>query len=60
MLFRKQYDEKEVNCPSCHQKVKPLVKKNRLKDNFYGQRFTGIEKRFLLICPRCKAVISTK
>jgi len=60
MLFKKRYDEKEVECQACHQKVKPLIKRNTLKQNFYGQRFSGMEKKYLLVCPNCKAVIGSK
>ena len=60
MLLKKRYNDKEVECQSYHQKVKPIIKRNKLKDNFYGQRFTGTEKRYILICPNCKAVIGTK
>jgi hypothetical protein len=60
VLLKKRYNDKEVECQSCHQKVKPIIKRNKLKDNFYGQRFTGTEKRYILICPNCKAVIGTK
>jgi len=60
MLFKKRYDEEEIECTSCHQKVKPIIEKNKLKQNFYGQRFTGTEKKYLLICPICKAVIGSK
>jgi len=51
---------KIIKCPSCHKKVRPLFEKNKLKQNFYGQRFIGTEKNFLLICPNCKAVICSK
>ncbi len=52
--------EKIIKCPSCHQKIKPILEKNKLKQDFYGQRFTGIEKKYLLICPNCKTVIGSK
>jgi len=51
---------KLIKCPSCHQEIKPVFEKNRLKQNFYGQRFTGTEKKYLLICPICKAVVNSK
>ena len=60
MLFKTRYDDKEIECKFCHKKVHPIIEKNKLKQNFYGQRFTGSEKRFLLICPNCKAVIGSK
>ncbi len=60
MLFRKRYDEKEVECPCCHKNVKPLVKLNRTKSEFYGRRYTGTDKNYWLICPSCKAVIGAK
>ena len=51
---------KIIKCPSCHKKIKPVIEENKLKQNFYGQRFTGIEKKYLLICPFCKAVFYLK
>jgi hypothetical protein len=52
--------EKIKKCPNCHQKIKPILEKNKLKQDFYGQKFTGTEKKFLLICPICKTVIGSK
>lgn len=60
MVFKKQYNDKEVKCHKCNQKVKPIIQKNKLKQNFYGQRFTGNEKNYLLFCPNCKAIIGVK
>lgn len=60
MPFIKQYDDKEVKCLHCHKKIKPIIKKNKLKQNLYGQRFSGIEKKYLLICPNCNKIISSK
>ncbi len=57
MWFDKKYDIKEVECRNCHQKVTPILQKNKLKQNFIGQRFTGTEKKYLLVCPYCKAII---
>ena len=60
MLFKKHYDEKEIECFHCHKKIKPIIEKNKLKQNFYGQKFTGTEKQYLLVCPICKKVIGSK
>ena len=60
MLFGKKYDVQEVECRVCHKKVIPILKRNKLKDNFYMQRFSGMEKKYLEICPNCKAVIGAK
>ena len=35
----KKYSDKEVECPNCHQKVKPLIKLNRAKSEFIGARY---------------------
>ena len=59
-MFEKKVDYKEITCSSCNKKVKPIIQKNKLKQNFYGQRFTGTEKKYLLICPNCKAIIGAK
>ena len=60
MLFSKKYDDKEIKCQVCHKNVKPIIKRNTLKQNFYGQRFSGLEKKYLLICPNCKSIIGFK
>jgi hypothetical protein len=60
MLFKKQYYAKEIKCKYCNLKVKPILKKNKLKDNFYGMRYTGTEKKYLLVCPNCKKIIGSK
>ena len=60
MIFNTKYDDEEIKCHTCNKKVKPILQKNKLKQNFYGQRFTGTEKKYLLICPNCKAIIGTK
>jgi len=60
MLFKKQYDEKEIKCKYCKSNVKPIIKKNKLKDNFYGMRYTGTEKKYILVCPNCKKIIGLK
>ena len=31
MLFKKRYDEEEIECTSCHQKVKPIIEKNEIR-----------------------------
>ncbi len=59
-MFSKKSDDKEVRCQFCHKNVKPKIKRNTLKDNFYGQRYSGLEKKYIIICPNCKAVIYTK
>jgi Zn finger protein HypA/HybF involved in hydrogenase expression len=59
-MFKKKYDNNEVKCPNCKKLVKPIIQNNKLKQNFYGQRFTGTEKKFLLVCPHCKGVISSQ
>ena len=56
-MFRKKYDNKEIECPSCHQKVRPLLAMNRTKSEFIGNRYTGNDKIYWLVCPSCKTVI---
>jgi hypothetical protein len=60
MLFRKKYYDKKVECHTCHKIVRPILKTNILKDGFLGQRFSGLEKKYLLICPNCKQIIGAK
>jgi len=52
--------EKIIKCTNCHKKIKPILEKNKLKQDFYGQRFTGTEKKYLLICPICKTILGSK
>ena len=59
-MFKKRYDNKEVECTFCHQKVKPLIQLNRIKSEFYGVKYTGTDKNYWLVCPNCKAIIGTK
>ena len=47
MLFGKKYDDEEVECQVCRNKVKPIIKRNKLKNSFYGQRYSGLEKNIL-------------
>ena len=56
----KNYSDKEVECTKCHQKVKPLLKLNRVKSGFIGARYTGNDKTYWKICPHCKSVIGTE
>jgi hypothetical protein len=60
MLFVKRYDDKEIECRYCHQKVKPLLKLNRTKIEFIGSKYTGKDKLYWIICPNCKKVIGSK
>ena len=68
-MFKKRYDDKEIECSFCHTRVKPLLE--RMNVNLgYGSSFPGLigrvgsglvkEKKYLLICPHCKAVIGRK
>lgn len=56
----KKYSDKEVECPKCRQKAKPLLKLNRAKSEFIGARYTGNDKAYWKICPHCKSVIGTE
>ncbi len=70
MFLKKRYDDKEVECNFCHYKGKPIIEINKMrmfvgKSNIRagGNRGSGIpikEKRYILFCPKCKAIIGTK
>ena len=60
MLFKKKYLDEDVTCIHCKNTVKSILKKNQLKNNFYGIRYTGKEKKYLLICPICKKITGEK
>jgi hypothetical protein len=51
MLFGKKFDDKEVECIVCHKKVKPIMKRNRFKDNFIMTRWSGLEKKISFDMP---------
>ena len=59
-MFLKKYDGEDVECRFCYQKIKPIIKPNRAKSEFYGGRYIGNDKIYWLICPKCKAIIGTK
>jgi len=46
-LFGKKFDDEEVECQACHKKVKLITKRNKLQNNFYGQKYSGLEKNIL-------------
>jgi len=60
MLFKKKFYDKEIKCLHCKKLIKPIIKKNQLKNNFYGMRYSRREKRYLLFCPNCKKIIGEK
>ena len=60
MFLKRQYGDEEVECRFCHQKIKPIIKLNRVKSEFYGSKYTGNDKTYWLVCPKCKAIIGTK
>lgn len=60
MFKRKIISNNEVVCKFCHAKINPILKKNRMKAEFYGARFTGKDKAYWVICPNCKKVIGLK
>lgn len=60
MLFKKRHDDEEIECKFCHQNVKPLIELNRTKSEFFGSQYTGKDKQYWLICPKCKKVIGSK
>lgn len=64
MLFKKKYDDKEVECRFCHKKAKPIIERNKMAPGpifaRVGTSSTKKPHRFLLICPNCKAIIGTK
>jgi hypothetical protein len=70
MLFHKKYDDNEVECSFCHYKEKPIIERNKMAIGlgmkpgpFFGRAgSSSAEKphRFILICPKCKALIGAK
>ena len=64
MLFKKRYDDKEVECPGCKKLVKPIIIKNKLESAGlfgYGRAGSGLPRRkFLLKCPNCGFLISSR
>ena len=70
MLFKKKYDDKEIECSYCHYIGKPIIEKNKLgiglgmaPGPFFGRAGSSSANkpyRFILICPKCKAIIGAK
>ena len=64
MLFKKKYDDKEIECNYCHYKGKPIIEINKMAPSpVFGRVGTSSTKkpyRFIPICPNCKAVIGAK
>jgi hypothetical protein len=64
MLFKKKFDDKEIECNYCHYKGKPIIEINQMVSvPVFGKVGSWSAKkphRFILICPNCKAVIGTK
>ena len=58
--IEKKYNEKEIECPKCHKKIKPELELNRVKIEFIGARYTGKDNAYLKVCPHCKFVLGTK
>jgi len=67
--MEKQYYKKEIKCPFCHKKSKPILENNTVcpgvgtwavgKLGRIGSGLTG-EKKYQLVCPHCKAIIGFK
>jgi hypothetical protein len=65
-----KYDDKEVECKFCHKKIKPIIERNLMDVGlgmapgpFFGRTGSSSAtkpKRFILICPNCKALIGAK
>jgi hypothetical protein len=69
MWFDTKYDDKEVECQFCHKKAKPIIERNKMDilgmppGPFWGRAGSSSAKkpkRFILICPNCKALIGAK
>jgi uncharacterized protein (DUF2225 family) len=58
------YKNKEIECPFCHNKIKPKVESNKFRllkipvPQFIHSSVK--EKKYILVCPNCKAVIGSK
>jgi len=59
-----KYDDKEITCSYCKFKGKPIIEKNKLEQGPYfgmvGPPSSAKYRKFILICPNCKALIGTK
>jgi len=65
LLFKKKYHDKKMECPHCHETNNPIIKRNRLGNSIglYGR--VGVDnnstyRKYLLVCPNCKYILSTK
>jgi len=70
MLFEKKYDDKEITCNFCNFKGKPIIERNKMDIGFgmspgpffgrAGSESSKKHKKYILICPKCKAIIGAK
>ena len=62
--MKKKQDTKEVTCPGCNDKVKPIIIKNKINSAGlfgYGRAGSGLPRRkFLLKCPKCGYLLGSK
>jgi hypothetical protein len=70
VLFKKKYDDKQIICKFCNFKGKPIIERNKMGIGFgmspgpffgrVGLSSSNKPKKYILICPKCKAVIGAK
>jgi DNA-directed RNA polymerase subunit RPC12/RpoP len=64
MKINKNQDSREMKCPGCNNKVKPVLIPNRIQSApffGFGKADLGLPKRkHLLKCPKCGYILSSK
>jgi hypothetical protein len=68
MCPNKKCDDKEMKCHYCNTLIKPIIERNIFEGWWlssapaFGRVRLGItkDKKYMLICPNCKAVLGTK
>ena len=70
MIQMTKYDNEEVICSFCKSKVKPIIERNKMGIGFgmspgpffgrVGAASSMKHKKYILICPKCKALIGAK
>ena len=61
--FKKKYADFEKKCFACGYIGKPLLQKNTLYPTVYFGRISSTaanQKKYILKCPKCKALIGSK
>lgn len=60
MIFKEKYADVEKKCFACGYVGKPLLLKNTFFPPRYFGRISSTQKKYILKCPKCNALIGSK